>query len=175
MSVQYHRICTRFIHCFSLRRCSGVLCLLKGNLVCVSYSVSTQGSKLGLVHRLNPFLLSTQDSACMPIFGHFSCRKCAVSINCQLDRHLPSSPYHMPCFSAIAHGYSDIVLLLLNNELDPNHPDVCCEHELVSTAALADLFPIRGPTGSIRDSVFCSLGALEITLKYPYPLQDQVG
>ena len=47
-----------------------------------------------------------------------SCRKCGVNINTVLDRQCEESRYHSPCFSAVAHGYPDIIPLLLKDGLD---------------------------------------------------------
>ena len=55
------------------------------------------------------------------------CRKCSLDVNKLLERHLDSSPHHLPCFTAVIHGYPDIVVLLLKNGLDPNSP-ACIEH-----------------------------------------------
>lgn len=44
-----------------------------------------------------------------------------------LDRNVDESPFHLPCFSAIIHGYPEIVLMLLKDNLDPDSP-ACTEY-----------------------------------------------
>ena len=43
-----------------------------------------------------------------------------MNINTVLDRQCEESCYHSPCFSAVAHGYPEIIPLLLKDGLDIN-------------------------------------------------------
>jgi len=63
-------------------------------------------------------------------------RKAELEVDELLDRHQPTSPHHLPTFSAVVHGYPEILELLLEAGMDPEGA-ACTEHiEVVDTSPL---------------------------------------